>query len=310
MLKAGVGLVFGSIFLMPANSPYNRFPHTGTSYVDVADAHLKGMRQLDFYHQLADEQEQIIIVGNAESLRKVIASHQNDEVGNRLLGIVPAFEGAAPIRQPEEAEIWYERGIRVVGLAWDDTQYAAGAWRGRDGLSKQGLALLAEMAPYRLIVDVTHMSEKASLETLDRYEGSIIATHSSARALLNDNERFLSDAQIRRLGERDGMIGVPLANVFLKKGHPSHGPKSQVSLSHLVDHIDHICQVLGDAKHVGIGSDLDGGFGRDDIPAEMDSVLDMPKISAALKERGYDHGHIQQIVGSNWVNLLRRSWQF
>jgi membrane dipeptidase len=120
--------------------------------------------------------------------------------------------------------------------------------------------------------------------------------------------RQLSDHQIRRIGERDGVIGIVMFNGFLKPGHRRGGPKANVTLEHVAAHVDHVCQLLGDARHVGVGSDLDGGFGSDDIPQEMDSVADLHLISAKLMERGYSEADITNIMGGNWINLLRRTW--
>lgn len=307
--QAGVGLVFATIFVPPADSPIGSYREEIT-YHNAAEAHTLGMAQLDYYHRLADEDESICLVGDRNRLNQVIESHAPEkeaEDGRRLLGIVPLMEGADPIREPEEAELWYERGVRLVGLAWDDTRYAAGAWRGgSEGLSQAGYHLLEVMADLGFILDLTHMSEKAVHEAIDRYAGPVVATHSNARALV-PGERHLSDEQIRRIGERDGLIGVVLFNAFLYAGYRKGDPKQSVSLDHVVAHIDHICQVLGDAHHTGIGSDLDGGFGAADIPAEMDSVADLPLIAARLLEYGYEQNDVANIMGGNWVSLLRRN---
>jgi membrane dipeptidase len=150
------------------------------------------------------------------------------------------------------------------------------------------------------------MSEKASLEALDAYAGSIVATHSNARALL-PTERQLSDTQIRLLGERHGVIGVVLSNAFLKAGHKKGERKDLVTLDHVAAHIDHICQLTGSAAHVGIGSDFDGGFGAADIPFELDSAADLGKIGDKLRERGYAQSDVENILGGNWLTILRRS---
>ncbi len=118
------------------------------------------------------------------------------------------------------------------------------------------------MSDLRVILDLTHMSEQATYEALDRYEGPVVATHANARRLV-PGERQLSDSQIRRLAERDGVIGVVLLNSFLRPGHKMGDPKEFVTLDNVLAHIDHVCQLLGDARHVGIGSDFDGGFGRE-----------------------------------------------
>ena len=313
--QGGIGLLFGTIFTMPAN---NAILSTAAdlSYRTQAEAHRLGMGQLDYYHRLVDNDPTIRLVTDLSSLREVVASHADirplpaeaEERNGRLLGIVPLMEGADPIRQPEELELWIERGLRIVGPAWDDTSYASGAWRGsRHGFTKAGLHLLEVMADYNLILDLSHLSEKAALEALERYEGHLIASHSNCQALVN-GERQLSNQQIQLIGERGGVIGVVLYNRFLKAGHRRGEPKQLVTLDHVVAHIDHICQLLGDADHVGIGSDLDGGIGYEDIPAEMNSIADLAQIGQKLRERGYPETAVTAVMGQNWINLLERTW--
>jgi membrane dipeptidase len=164
------------------------------------------------------------------------------------------------------------------------------------------------MAEFGFILDLTHMSEKATLEALDRYEGIIVATHSNARAITGESQRHLSDSQIRRLGEHGGVIGIVLANSFLRRHHKKGEAKALVTLEHVVAHIDHMCQLVGSADHVGIGSDFDGGFGSADIPAEMDSVADLGQIATSLQQRGYEAADIHKIMGGNWLQLVRRAW--
>jgi len=245
------------------------------------------------------------LVGDQRDLDVVLQSH---EAGERpLLGIVPLMEGADPIREPEEAELWYERGLRLIGPAWDDTRYADGAWSGNDrGLTKAGHRLLEVMADLGFILDITHLSEKASLTALERYEGAAVASHSNARRLV-PGQRQLGDDQIRLLAERGGVIGVALYNKFLRAGHAYGDPKERVTLAHVAAHIDHICQLLGSADHVGIGSDFDGGFGAGDIPLELDSARDLGKIAAHLQARGYQPANAQKVMGGNWLRVLRQA---
>lgn len=304
MQKGGVGLCFGTLFVSPA-SRHNPAFENDIIYHNAQEAHKLAMNQLDFYHRLADEDARIKLVGNLADLDAVVASHQLNQTP--LVGILPSMEGADPIRQPEEVEYWYEHGLRAIGLAWDDTRYADGDWNAKRGLTDDGRLLLEIMADYNFILDLTHMSDKAIHEALDRYEGPIIASHSNCRALV-PNERHLTDDQIRLIGERGGVIGTVIFNKFLRAGQAMGDPKHLVTLDHVVAHIDHICQILGSADHVGIGSDLDGGFGREDIPAEMDSIADEALISPKLAERGYSQADITNIMGGNWLNLLRRAF--
>jgi membrane dipeptidase len=300
--RANVGLVFGTLFVLP-----DRKPFTGLNlltYHNQAEAHKLGQRQLDYYHRLADESPTFRLVGDNADLAEVIASH--DPGQESLLGLLPLMEGADPIREPAEVEMWYERGLRVVGLAWEDTRYSAGAWGGSGGLTQDGFRLLDIMADFGLILDLTHMSEPATLQAMDRYPGEIIASHSNARAMV-PGHRQLGDGQIRRLTERDGVIGIVLGNGFLKAGHRRGDPKEAVTLDHIVAHIDYICQYVGDAEHIGIGSDFDGGFGVEDIPSEFNSPADLPLIGQALVERGYTEDDVANIMGGNWLALLKRA---
>lgn len=303
--RGGVGLAFATIFSSPADNPFPAESHEDEAYSTSAEAHRLGMKQIDAYRRLVDEDPSLRLVTDPPGLEAVLAG-QNDDPP--LLGLVLLMEGADHIRAPEETELWAEAGVRIIGPAWDDTRYCAGAWRGAThGLTTDGRALLDVMGDLDLILDLTHMNEIATLQALDTYLGPVVATHSNARALV-PGQRQLSDEQIRRIGERDGVIGVVLYNAFLLAGWRKGQPKELVTLDHVVAHIDHICQTIGDATHVGIGSDLDGGFGAADIPTPLDSIADLGQIGPALAAKGYSEVDIAGILGGNWPALLRRAW--
>ncbi|MFO7664212.1 MAG: membrane dipeptidase [Chloroflexota bacterium] len=303
--RGGVGLTFATLFSSPADNPFPDNSEEDEAYVTPDEAHRLGMKQVDYYRRLVDEDESLRLVTGTAGLEEVLAGQGGE---TPLLGLVLLMEGADHIRVPKETELWVEQGVRIIGPAWDDTQYCCGAWRGsKEGLTKAGYALLDVMADLGLILDLTHMNEVATFQALDHYQGPVVATHSNARALV-PGERQLSDTQIRHIGEREGVIGVVLYNAFLLAGWRKGRAKDLVTLDHIVAHIDHICQTIGDARHAGIGSDLDGGFGAADIPAELDSIADLPLIAGALREKGYDEDDIAGIMGLNWVNLLRRVW--
>ncbi len=209
MRQAGVGLIFATLFVSPASTPFEREP-TEFTYETPEQAHHLATAQLDYYRRLVDEDESLRLVTDAAGLDEVVASHENGD--QPLLGLVLLMEGADGIREPQEAEWWYERGVRLIGPAWDDTRYCAGAWRdSKQGLSKDGYALLEVMAGLGMILDLTHMSEVATFQSLDAYQGPVVATHANARAIV-PTERQLSDRQIRLIGERDGVVGAVLAN--------------------------------------------------------------------------------------------------
>ncbi len=310
LLEGNVAIAFGTLFAMPRtvaaqfplNLPALNYPDDAPFSFRQARAHEVAMRQLDYYWRTADENEHVTLVQSWSDVEGVLASHESDKP---QLGILVHMEGADPVREPEEIELWVERGLRSIGFAWDDTRYTPGQWREAGKLPRDGYRLLERMSQYNLLCDLTHMSEQATFDVLEAYEGPVAATHCNARALVSGT-RQLSDDQIRALADRDGVIGVVLFNRFLRQGHSQGDPKQLVSLDHVVAHIDHICQLLGNADHVGIGSDMDGGFGSEDTPAEIDTSADLPKIATALKEYGYDAESITKIMHGNWLRLLKR----
>jgi membrane dipeptidase len=306
MRRAGVGLVFATLFNSPQDDPFPDGSDEDERYTTPEEAHRLGMQQVDFYRRLVDEDESLRLVTDKATLEEVVASHRGERA-RPLLGLLLLMEGADHIRAPEETELWREAGVRVIGPAWDDTRYCDGAWRGSTrGLSPDGRRLLDVMADLSLILDLSHMSEKASLQALDAYAGPVVATHANARVLV-PTERQLSDEQIRLIGERDGVIGCVLFNAFLRAGYRKGDSKELVTLDHIVAHIDHVCQLIGDARHAGIGSDLDGGFGAADIPTPLGSIADLPLIAGALRDKGYSEDDVTGIMGGNWVDLLRRT---
>jgi membrane dipeptidase len=220
------------------------------------------------------------------------------------------MEGADGIRSPKELSEWYDMGLRLIGLAWAGTRYCGGTSE-PGPLTPEGRELIAAMADFNFILDLSHMDQAAALESLDRYEGPVMATHSNCAALMKgaDTNRHLPDQVIEGLIERDGVIGLIPLNSFLKVGwlRKNGSRREEVPLDTLIAHIDHICQIAGDSLHAGIGSDFDGGFGLQSIPPELDSIADLQKISAELQRRGYNETDVENVLGGNWLKFLRRN---
>jgi len=298
-LEGGVGVVFGTIFAPPA--------HPGGSgsgrYTNAREAHALGRAQLDCYHRLADESEQVSLIATRTELGVVLDSWTNN---SPQVGIVVLMEGADPIREPREAEMWFDNGVRLVGLSWGTGSRYAGGNDRQAPLTSEGRELLSVMADLGMVLDVSHLAEDAFYEVIDRFEGQIVATHANPRARV-PGPRQLSDVMIRRLAERDGVIGVIPYNRFLKAGWVKGDGKDAVTLDDVVAAVDHICQVVGDAAHVGIGSDFDGGFGAESAPIGIDTVADLPRIGTALAERGYSEEGVTAVMGENWLRVLRTS---
>ena len=160
-----------------------------------------------------------------------------------------------------------------------------------------------------MILDVSHLSDQSFRDAMEHFDGSVVATHSNCRHFVPGN-RQLDDEQIRALVERDSVIGVVAFNSFLdarwKMKQPNQTP---VGLARMVDHIDHICQIAGGPRHVGIGSDLDGGFGRQDSPAELDTIAGLMTLADLLAQRGYDRDDVAAILRGNWLRVYSEAME-
>jgi membrane dipeptidase len=196
----------------------------------------------------------------------------------------------------------------LIGPAWAGTRYCGGT-REPGPLTSEGYALLEAMSSFGYALDLSHMDEAAVLQALQAYPGPILASHANARALLKGDEgnRHLSDRVILGLLERDGVVGILPVNSFLQPGWQAGDRRESLTLQHVVAHIDYVCQLAGDARHVGLGTDFDGGFGLQSVPSGIDSIADLQKLPPLLEEKGYSDQDIAAILGENWLRILRRT---
>lgn len=303
-LVGRIAVVFSTLFVAPEEAKSPSLNLNEATYSTPKEAYTLAMKQLDHYHELADGTDKIRIVTSNKDLDHVLESWgDNTDVRDHIQGFVIAMEGADPILEPKQFDEWYERGVRSVGLSWSTTRYAAGNGK-EGGLSKLGYELLDVMADYGVLLDISHLSERAAHEALDHYGGTIIASHSNPRKFC-DRDRHLSDDLIKKLAEHDGVMGVVLYNRFLDNDWKTSDGKSSLTIQRVGEVIDHICQVTGSARHVGIGSDLDGGFGAQSIPYELDTAADMLQIAFELMRRKYEAEDIENIMGGNMLRQLR-----
>ncbi|NWG18634.1 MAG: membrane dipeptidase [Chloroflexi bacterium] len=303
-LLGRVGLVFATLFVAPYDGTDDK-PWSKLTYHTPREAYDLATRQLDYYNRLADEDERVRLVKTAADLDAVLATW-NDGAGvaDHRQGLVLLMENADPILEPTQFEEWYERGVRIVGPAWEATRYCGGT--GYPGpLTPLGFELLDVMAGLNAILDLSHMAEIAFLQAVDHYEGVIIASHSNPRHFRN-SDRHLSDAMIKRLAERDGVMGIVLFNAFLSDTYKKGDRKTDVPLAVVIEAVDYVCQLTGSAAHVGIGSDFDGGFGAEHIPDGLDTTSDLWLIGERLRARGYAEADIAAILGGNMLRKLRQ----
>lgn len=306
------GRVAVSFATMLARSTGRAAPHI--DYGSQAQAYGIAQGQLAYYRGL--EQEGLIrILGDAAALRSHIAEWEAweeesaDPDDSPPLGFVLTMEGADPIRDPAQLEAWWAAGLRLLG----PTHYGPGRYAGGTGtelgLTELGRPLLEEMSHLGIVLDVTHFSDEAFWEALDHYEGLVLASHTNCRELVPHQRQF-SDEQLKVIFERDGVIGAAFDAWMLKPGWVvGKNSNETVSLNNVVDHIDHVCQLAGNSRHAAVGTDLDGGFGREQSPHDLDTIADLQKLPSMLAKRGYGEADIGAIMHGNWLRLLYSAWE-
>lgn len=299
------GQVFLSFATLLARSTGTPVAHV--DFLSAAQAFAVARGQLAYYRAL-EQNGDIRVVINKADLNRHFEEWQNASEVQPPLGFVISMESADPILQPDDLEAWYQAGVRLIGPAHYGMGRYAGGTGVEDGFTEMGFRLLDEMARLGVILDLTHLSDKAFWQGLERFDGPVIASHNNCRALVPHQRQF-SDDQLKAIIERDGVIGAAFDTWMLQPGWiKSVSSNEKVTLSAVVDHIDHICQLAGNSNHVGIGSDLDGGFGREQSPVDLDTIADLQKVALLLAQRGYSDRDVAAIMHGNWINLLQRAW--
>jgi len=271
--------------------------------------------QLAYYRGL-ERHGAVQVITDLAALDRHMAAWHAWEAANGVsdpppLGVVLSMEGADPILAPDQLAEWHAAGLRLLGI----THYGPGRYAGGTGtelgLTELGPPLLREMERLGILLDLTHCSDTAFWQALDHYGGPLLASHNNCRALVPHQRQF-SDEQLRTIIARDGVIGAALDAWMLKPGwviSERHNPANPtVTLSDVVDQIDHLCQLAGTSRHAAIGSDLDGGFGREQSPQNLDTIADLQQIGELLAARGYAAEDIAAILHGNWLRLLQNAW--
>ncbi|MCX6068755.1 MAG: membrane dipeptidase [Chloroflexi bacterium] len=308
--RGRVAVVFATLFAAPAR--VKTADWDTQVYANAEEAYKIYSGHLDAYSRLFDHHpDKFTPILTAPQLEAVLeAWNQPDSAhpNGRPTGLVTLMEGADGVRTIGELEEWWERGVRVIGPAWMSTRYCGGT-REPGPLTPEGHALLEAMADIGFTLDLSHMAWEAALEALDQYEGPIIASHANAlKQVKNGNSnRFLTDEIIEGIIEHDGVIGVIPFNRFLIQGWKNSDPRTDCPLDMVAAQMDYICQIAGNARHVGFGTDFDGGFGLQQIPAGLNTIADLQQTAPLLEARGYSQTDIAGIFGGNWINTLRRT---
>ncbi len=298
--RGTVGIVFGTLFTIPRDfvRPVDAPPLTdrqrALSYATPEEAERFALEQLAVYERWEDEGEVRILRSRSD-----LETHVQDWTsGGRKIGVVVSMEGADPIRTPDDLSAWVDRGLRLIGPAWQRTRYCGGT-HAPGPLTELGRDLVRAMDEHRVPLDISHLAEESFWDALDLGPALVFASHSNARAL-TPTDRHLSDEMIRAIGERDGIVGLVLGNEFVKAGVLRTDPKASVTLDDVRAQAEYVAGLIG-WHRVAIGSDFDGGFGLQETPLEITRGADFERLGAIAPAEARDG-----VLGGNWLRFLRR----
>jgi membrane dipeptidase len=249
-------------------------------------------------------------ITDLESLEKHITKWNTDATPTKSIGYILSLEGADSLVTVDYLEKAYWYGLRALGPAhYGPGRYAMGT-DATGGLRAKGKELLKEMERLNIILDATHLCDDSFWEALDVFQGPVWASHHNCRTLV-DHNRQLSDDMIKELINRGAVIGgvldawMMVPNWIRGKSNPQ---EMNCNLEKLMDHYDHICQIAGNAHHIGIGSDLDGAYGKEQSPYDLETIADIQNIAGLLSKRGYSEKDIENVMHGNWLRFLRKAW--
>lgn len=266
--------------------------------------------QLAWYKAMEAEDE-MVMIKDLSSLGKHVDLWKNDYVHDKKpIGYILSLEGADSLINIDYLHTAYEYGLRAVGPAhYGPGRYANGT-DATGHLNEEGKALLKEMEKLNMILDATHLCDDAFWDTMELFNGHVWASHNNCRALVNHNRQF-SDEMIKALIEKGAVIGAAL-DAWMMVPNWQRGISDPLqmncSLEKMIDHIDHICQLAGNTKHVGIGTDLDGAFGKEQCPFDLETIADLDKLPAMFLQRGYNNDDVVNIMHGNWLRFLMNAW--
>lgn len=327
--KGNIGLVVATQIARYV-APDNPLP----GWHSPAQAWAQTQGQLAWYKAMEEAGEMVMIrdraaldahvaawmgAGNAEQGGRAVSQDAGADSGaaaygeadRRPIGYILSLEGADSIVTVDHLHRAYEYGLRAIGPAhYGPGRYANGT-DSSGGLNADGKRLLQEMERLGIILDATHLCDDAFWDAMELFDGPVWASHNNCRALVNHNRQF-SDEMIRALVSKGAVIGGALDAWMMVPGwvRGTSTPESAgCDLEKLVDHLDHICQVAGNTDHIGIGTDLDGAFGKEQCPYDLETIADLQNLPSLFIKRGYSQQDIENILHGNWLRFLRKAWK-
>ena len=283
LAAAGVGLVFATLYTAPARA--QRAMRTRFVYENAHEAHIMAVAQVNYYRSC-----ELPLIRDS---RELLAYTRGWNRGR--LAAVLLMEGADPVESPSQLGAWTDRGVRIIGPAWSATRYSGGTGA-PGGLTDLGVQLLKAMRRKHVILDLSHMADQAVADAFSMWRGPIMCSHSNARAIV-PGDRQITDATAAEVARRGGMLGVSFYQHHLRKTGRS-------TLADVVRHLVHLARAAGGPEHVGLGTDLDGGFGSKYAP--LRDLIELKRLPGLLR-RHFSAAQIDGIMGGNWLEFLERS---
>lgn len=265
--------------------------------------------QLAWYRTMEEDGE-LVQITTVDGLEKHLQYWNSAREQKKKIGYILSLEGADSIVTLKHLERAYAYGLRALGPA----HYGPGRYaQGTDAtgfMGPRGHELLKEMENLNIILDATHLCDDSFWEALDHFHGPVWASHNNCRALVNHNRQFSND-QLKELIRRGAVIGGVLDAWMMVPNwqrRVSDPKEMNCNLEVVIDHMDHICQLAGNAQHIGIGSDLDGAFGKEQSPYDLETIADLQRIPEMLSKRGYTQEDVANVSHGNWLRFIRKAW--
>ena len=280
---AGVGLVFATLYAAPAAA--TRSMRTRFVYENGHEAHIMATAQTNYYRAC-----ELPLIRDRRELTAYVRGWRKGK-----LAAVMLMEGADPIESPAQLGAWVDRGVRIIGLSWGRTRYAGGT-RAPGGLTDLGVELLKAMQRKKVILDLSHAADQSVAAAFAMGRGPIMCSHSNARAIV-PGDRQITDATAAEVARRGGMLGVSFYEHHLRR-------TGRATLDDVIKHVLHLARAAGGPEHVGLGTDLDGGFNAAQSPIR--SLADLKRLPAMLR-RHFSAAQVEGIMGGNWLGFLEKS---
>jgi membrane dipeptidase len=295
------GLVFATVLART-----NQGMNSGIDFRTQDISYAQAQGQLAVYRELERQgwMRQIKTVSDLKTWK----SEYDADPDATPMAYVLQMEGADPIVDVAQLELWFADGLRQLTLAhYGPSQYAFGT-RSAGPVNARGIELLKEMDNLGFAQDMSHLTDESFFDAAKYFNGPLFCSHSNVRALV-PGDRQLSDDMLKLMIERDGVIGAVFDAWMIQPDWVQYGAENQITctIDSVVEHIDYVCQMAGNADHAAIGTDLDGGYGTEQTPSDLDTIADVQKVADCLRARGYAEADVEKIMHGNWMRFLERS---